>query len=215
MDIRVLPSCSPYPRAENQGDSVSCVAFAFAAALYCSIGNTRPASSAVPPSYPHVQHLFRTALSRSPSPSRGVTFRGIMDVITGTFKEELLEARITVDFIDHDLGALQDSLRAGFPVVLGYQVNAVTRRFHEDAAFCKEAGYLLPSFSDDSEALSAHTVLCVGFDDSVGALICRNSWGDEWGFDGHFWIAYADAEDPSHITDAASFRSVRPSGRSS
>lgn len=35
-----------------------------------------------------------------------------------------------------------------------------------------------------------HFVLIVGWDDSEGALKCKNSWGTEWGEDGFFRISY-------------------------
>ncbi len=38
--------------------------------------------------------------------------------------------------------------------------------------------------------LGAHAVVIVGYDDSEGAWICKNSWGSSWGEDGYFRIAY-------------------------
>ncbi|MCP4627896.1 MAG: hypothetical protein GY850_30920, partial [bacterium] len=38
-----------------------------------------------------------------------------------------------------------------------------------------------------------HAVLIVGWDDSLGAWIVKNSWGTEWGMDGYFYIAYGSA----------------------
>lgn len=35
-----------------------------------------------------------------------------------------------------------------------------------------------------------HFVLIVGWDDSKGALKCKNSWGTKWGEEGFFWISY-------------------------
>ena len=40
--------------------------------------------------------------------------------------------------------------------------------------------------------LGAHAVVIVGYDDSDGAWICRNSWGTSWGEDGYFRIAYGE-----------------------
>jgi len=37
---------------------------------------------------------------------------------------------------------------------------------------------------------SNHVVLIVGWDDSKGALKCKNSWGTAWGEEGFFWISY-------------------------
>lgn len=36
----------------------------------------------------------------------------------------------------------------------------------------------------------SHAVVCIGYDDSLQAWLCQNSWGTGWGEDGYFWIAY-------------------------
>ncbi len=35
-----------------------------------------------------------------------------------------------------------------------------------------------------------HCVCCVGYNDSQGYWICKNSWGNSWGNNGYFFIAY-------------------------
>jgi cathepsin B len=35
-----------------------------------------------------------------------------------------------------------------------------------------------------------HSVVVVGWDDTLGAWICRNSWGEEWGDEGNFTISW-------------------------
>lgn len=39
-----------------------------------------------------------------------------------------------------------------------------------------------------------HAVSCIGFDDAEGYWLCKNSWGEQWGDDGFFKIAYGQAE---------------------
>jgi hypothetical protein len=36
----------------------------------------------------------------------------------------------------------------------------------------------------------SHSVCCIGFDDNLGAWLCKNSWGTGWGMSGFFWIGY-------------------------
>ena len=40
--------------------------------------------------------------------------------------------------------------------------------------------------------LGNHAVLIVGWDDSAGAFIVKNSWGAQWGMNGYFEIAYSE-----------------------
>jgi hypothetical protein len=46
-----------------------------------------------------------------------------------------------------------------------------------------------------------HAMCIIGYDDNVGggAFQVQNSWGDDWGQNGHFWIRYKDI---SHIDQA-------------
>jgi hypothetical protein len=44
------------------------------------------------------------------------------------------------------------------------------------------------------DLLGYHAVSCIGYDDVNGCWICKNSWGQNWGEDGFFRIAYGEAE---------------------
>jgi TolA-binding protein len=45
-------------------------------------------------------------------------------------------------------------------------------------------------FDESSSSQINHAVVLVGWDDSKGAWLLRNSWGTNWGEDGYMWIDY-------------------------
>lgn len=45
--------------------------------------------------------------------------------------------------------------------------------------------------TNSEELLGGHAVTCVGYDDANRHFIMRNSWSDNWGDRGHFYIPYA------------------------
>ncbi|MGD8238756.1 MAG: C1 family peptidase [Armatimonadota bacterium] len=42
--------------------------------------------------------------------------------------------------------------------------------------------------------IGGHAVVAVGYDDSQGALLIRNSWGTGWGVEGYGWLPYEYVE---------------------
>ena len=54
----------------------------------------------------------------------------------------------------------------------------------------------MPKPNDKKEG--GHAIVAVGFDDEIddgsggkGAFIIRNSWGEDWGMKGHFYMPYS------------------------
>lgn len=39
-----------------------------------------------------------------------------------------------------------------------------------------------------------HCIAIVGYDDSLGAWLCKNSWGQYFGMKGYFWIAFGECQ---------------------
>ena len=49
---------------------------------------------------------------------------------------------------------------------------------------------VVPMPQPTEKIIGGHAVLCVGYDDTKGVFICRNSWGSSWGQNGYFTIPY-------------------------
>ena len=54
------------------------------------------------------------------------------------------------------------------------------------------------------QELGGHLVTLVGWDDTNSSWICKNSWGEDWGEDGWFWIKYGECDieyDTTYLVD--------------
>lgn len=192
----------------DQGDSVSCVAQAFSAALYCSQVSDGRGVAFGPSWMPDATSLFERAMAESPDKQRGVSFGSVMAHIHEVYGAGLRRAGVELVELPNSVRSIKQALVRGCTVVAGYQVNRAIQDFHFSAERREAHGYLLPPFWSDPVALSGHAVLIVGYDDSVGCFIARNSWGAHWGSDGHFLIRYRDVHNKDGFTD---FVAVGPS----
>jgi C1A family cysteine protease len=69
-----------------------------------------------------------------------------------------------------------------------YTYGAVTAYIYADNLF---QGYKSGVFNDSKKARSTnHAIQLVGWDDSLGAWLLKNSWGTTWGIKGFMWIKY-------------------------
>jgi C1A family cysteine protease len=94
------------------------------------------------------------------------------------------------------LTGIKHALALNKPVILGMEVY---ESFESDDI--KKSG-IMTMPKDFEEDLGGHSVLVVGYIDGInptrskkGCLIVRNSWGDEWGDNGYFYMPYEYIKD--------------------
>lgn len=103
----------------------------------------------------------------------------------------------------HELEELKSCLASGYPFVLGFKV---FESFQGEAV--KRTGKLnLPKKGEKFVGL--HAVLAVGYDDSRGQFVIRNSWGRKWGIEGYFTMPYEYLTNPDLAHDFWTIRLVR------
>lgn len=82
------------------------------------------------------------------------------------------------------LDSLKSALLAGRPVAFGF---SVPESFMTLTAQQGHLPYPLPG----EKFIGGHAVVAVGFDDSTGTVLCRNSFGATWGKEGYFTMPYS------------------------
>lgn len=86
-----------------------------------------------------------------------------------------------------NLDEMRSCLASGFPFSFGF---TVYESFESDSV---AGSGVVPIPKIGEKVLGGHAVLAVGYDDSAGHLIVRNSWGSGWGLDGYFLMPYSYA----------------------
>jgi hypothetical protein len=79
-----------------------------------------------------------------------------------------------------DTRELKAQLNAGFPIVIGAQVDEGFHRSGANQIWRQQVG----------QTLGGHAMLVVGYDDARNAFRVINSWGRQWGDGGYGWIDY-------------------------
>ncbi len=90
-----------------------------------------------------------------------------------------------------------------------YEYGALSVSFNEKGDYSEElnAYYTEWPSDDDTKPAADHAVTLIGWDDAketqegTGAFLALNSWGEDWGESGLFWISYNDAS----LSDPAAY----------
>ena len=185
--------------ARNQGSRPTCIAFAFSDGHAAARGEPKPLSA---------EHLYFHAVQRTGDrgPNEGVAMPTCIDAL----REDGQSAETGWPYIDPlqdvsawvppasatpvfrcesktaaaSLAGLINELDAERPTVVTLLLG---ERFYGPAA----DGRILPGPGDADT--DYHAVLAVGYgrDGSEPFILVRNSWGSEWGVEGHAWLSAA------------------------
>jgi C1A family cysteine protease len=104
--------------------------------------------------------------------------------------------------VNTDINMLKTCLASGSPFVFGFMVF----ESFESNAVAKTG--IMPIPKSTEKRLGGHAVLCVGYDDSKNVFIVRNSWGEEWGDKGYFYMPYDFMTNPKMCLDFWTVESI-------
>ena len=183
--------------ARNQGSRPTCVAFAVSDAHAAARGPFKPLS---------VEHLYYHAVKRTPGgrPEDGASLSTTLDALkvdgqcveTGWPYADRSPCDLASwappttatpvyrrgsEKVGLKTAAVLKMLDAGVPVVITLMISE---------HFCEPDNGLVTVAAPDSD-VDYHAVIAVGFgrEGLVHFVLIRNSWGEDWGIDGHAWVA--------------------------
>lgn len=98
--------------------------------------------------------------------------------------------------LSNRIEALKHCLIQGFPFVFGFMV-------YPSFMNCPDINTVgkLPMPGKKEEALGGHAICAVGYDDDMECFIIRNSWGEDWGIKGYFYMPYQFIENSDYCND--------------
>lgn len=102
-----------------------------------------------------------------------------------------------------DINEVLHCLAAGFPIVFGFKVYP-----HFMSEDCAKTGILKMPNTKRERADGGHCVLLVGYDLEKELFLVRNSWGEEWGQGGYFWMPFDYVTDPELSDDFWTIRAT-------
>lgn len=111
--------------------------------------------------------------------------------------------------VPQTIQAIKTAIFQRHPVIFGFLVY----ESFETPEVARTGIQPLPTANE--QCLGGHAVLAVGFDDSKQAFLIRNSWGQEWGQSGYFWMPYQYITNPQLASDFWIIESELESDKSS
>ena len=94
-----------------------------------------------------------------------------------------------------DFTAVKQALAQGYPVAVGFDV------YESFEGTANTNTGMMPYPRAGEQLLGGHAVALVGYNDSTGRFIAKNSWGSSWGDRGYFYMPYQVIQNTSMSND--------------
>lgn len=112
------------------------------------------------------------------------------------YTDALSHQVLSANNIAHDLTSMKQCLSNGSPFVFGMMIYSSF-----ETPQVVQTGMVPMPNTVTEQFLGGHAVMCVGYDDYKKVFIVRNSWGTNWGDEGHCYLPYDYLTDPRLTTD--------------
>ncbi|HZW32727.1 MAG TPA: C1 family peptidase [Isosphaeraceae bacterium] len=211
------------PEVYNQGDLGSCTANAIAAAL--QFDRMKQKLDDFTPSRLFIYYNERVLEGTVASDSGAQLRDGIKSVATqgdcpetewpydiskfadappqSCYRDARKYKAVQYQSVTQNLADMQGCLASGYPFVFGF---TAYESFESDAV--AQTGNL-PMPKSGEPIVGGHAVLAVGYDNDDRVFIVRNSWGEDWGDAGYFYMSYAYLLDDNLADDFWTIRLVK------
>lgn len=220
VDLRKT-TCSPYFPVFNQLDLGNCTSQATVAAFMCA---QRKDPAILPRNYIVPSTMFNYYFAREMSGvqnvAAGTSIKQSVEALkngiapepnwpnTNDWRERpsveaqrlaLHYAAKSATSVRPDIANLQRGIAAGFSIVMAFEVTSTDDGWFKDRQQQVASDFIISDNNPSAEIVAGHAVLMVGYNNAkgaTGAFLVRNSWGENWGDNGHFWIPYSIVSNP-------------------
>lgn len=227
-------ACSPYFPAWEQGDQGTCTAQASSAAYACLQRlNKVPSDMWITPSRNYNYYWSRGGtVSSAPDGDYGSSVLAALETMKkfGVSSEMPEESRgnelptlesmrsgarhSVLDFfpLETSLENLKLCIANGYPFIFSFVIHKSTNTWFQSRADQFDTLFVLPDPEPAEQVVGGHACLVVGYDDNMagGVFIVRNSWGTNWGLDGHFFISYILMQDETLVREYYLVKEICP-----
>ena len=111
------------------------------------------------------------------------------------YKKAQNHKAVKYERVKQDIQQMKQCLNDGYPFVFGF---AVFESF-ETKQVAETGIMVMPKVGE--KILGGHAVMAVGYDDDKEVFIVRNSWGEEWGDKGYFYMPYEFIKNTYYCSD--------------